>query len=93
VHLTTQGGSRQLLQHLIGKGDLKLRERRISRWDVNATWPKGHHEGASRWASGEGIFCASQSWIIFPGLRPDGSSEMTLLRHDEFAEDSDLRQT
>ena len=93
VHLTTQGvGRDELLQHLIGKGDLKLRDVEFRGWDVNASMAEGApHEGASRWASGEGIFLVRDRGIIFPGLRLDGSSEMTLLKGTmNFAEDSDL---
>jgi len=93
VHLTTQGvGRDELLQHLIGKGDLKLRDVEFRGWDVNASMAEGApHEGASRWASGEGIFLVRDRGIIFPGLRLDGSSEMTLLKGTmNFAEGSDL---
>jgi len=69
VHLTTQGvGRDELLQHLAGKGELKLRDGRISGWDVDASMADGApHEGASRWASEEVL-----SWCViaassFPG--------------------------
>jgi len=93
VHLTTQGvGRDELLQHLAGKGDLKLRDVEFRGWDVNASMADGApHEGASRWASGEGTFLVRDRGIIFPGLRLDGSSEMTLLKGTlSFAQGSDL---
>jgi hypothetical protein len=93
VHLTTQGvGRDELLQHLAGKGDLKLRDVEFRGWDVNASMADGApHQGASRWASGEGAFLVRDRGIIFPGLRLDGSSEMTLLKGTmSFAQASDL---
>ncbi len=93
VHLTTQGvGREELLQHLAGKGDLKLRDIEFRGWDVNASMAEGApHEGASRWASGQGAFLVRDRGIVFPGLRLDGSSEMTLLKGTmSFAQGSDL---
>jgi hypothetical protein len=93
VHLTTQGvGRDELLQHLAGKGDLKLRDVEFRGWDVNASMVDGApHQGASRWTSGEGTFLVRDQGIIFPGLRLDGASDMTLLRGTlSFAQDSDL---
>jgi len=92
VHLTTQGvGRDELLQHLAGKGDLKLRDVEFRGWDVNASMAEGApREGASRWASGEGTFLVRDRGIIFPGLRLEGS-EMTLLKGTmSFAQVSDL---
>jgi hypothetical protein len=93
VHLTTQGvGRDELLQHLAGKGDLKLRDVEFRGWDVNASMADGApHLGASRWPSGEGGFIVRDRGIIFPGLRLDGTSEMTLLKGTlSFAQVSDL---
>jgi len=93
VHLTTQGvGREDLLQHLAGKGELKLRDVEFRGWDVNASMTNGApHEGASRWASGGGAFVVRDRGIIFPGLRLDGASEMTLLKGTlSFVQDSDL---
>jgi AsmA family len=93
VHLTTQGvGRDELLQHLAGKGDLKLRDVEFRGWDVNASMADGApHEGASRWASGEGTFLVRDHGIIFPGLRLDAGSEMTLLKGTlSFVQDSDF---
>jgi hypothetical protein len=92
VHLTTQGvGREELLQHLAGKGDLKLRDVEFRGWDVNASMAEGApHEGASRWISGEGTFLVRDRGIIFPALRLEGS-EMTLLKGTmSFAQVSDL---
>jgi hypothetical protein len=93
VHLTTQGvGRDELLQRLAGKGDLKLRDVEFRGWDLNASMADGApHEGASRWSSGEGSFLVRDQGIIFPGLRLDGGSEMTLLKGTmSFAQGSDL---
>jgi hypothetical protein len=92
VHLTTQGvGREELLQHLAGKGDLKLRDVEFRGWDVNASMAEGvPHEGASRWTSGEGTFLVRDRGIIFPSLRLEGP-EMTLLKGTmSFAQVSDL---
>jgi hypothetical protein len=93
VHLTTQGvGRDELLQHLAGKGDLKLQDVEFRGWDVNASMADGApHQGASRWTSGEGTFSVRDRGIVFPGLRLDGASDMTLLKGTlSFAQVSDL---
>jgi hypothetical protein len=93
VHLTTQGvGRDELLQHLAGKGDLKLRDVEFHGWDLNASMADGApHQGASRWTSGEGTFLVRDRGIIFPGVRLDGASDMTLLKGTlSFAQVSDL---
>jgi hypothetical protein len=93
VHLTTQGvGRDDLLQHLSGKGELKLRDVEFRGWDVNASMADGApHEGASRWSFGEGAFLVRDRGIIFPGLRLDAGAESTLLKGTlSFVQDSDL---
>jgi AsmA family len=93
VHLTTQGvGRDELLQHLTGKGDLKLRDLEFRGWDVNASMADGEpHLGASRWVTGEGPFVVRDRAITFPALRLDGTSDMTLLKGTlSFARGSDL---
>jgi hypothetical protein len=93
VHLTTQGvGRDELLQHLAGKGDLKLRDVEFHGWDLNASMADGApRQGASRWTSGEGTFLVRDRGIIFPGVRLDGASDMTLLKGTlSFAQVSDL---
>jgi hypothetical protein len=61
-------------------------------WDVDASMADGApHEGASHWASGQGTFLVRDRELIFPGLRLDGASEMTLLKGTlSFVQDSDL---
>jgi AsmA family len=92
VHLTTQGvGRDELLQHLAGKGELRLRDVEFRGWDVDASMADGAlHEGASRWASGGGAFVVRDRGIIFPGLRLDGASENLLRGTLSFVQDSDL---
>jgi len=93
VHLTTQGvGRDELLQRLAGKGELKLRDVEFRGWDVDASMADGApHEGASHWASGQGTFLVRDRDLVFPGLRLDGASEMTLLKGTlSFVQDSDL---
>ena len=93
VHLTTQGvGRDELLQHLAGKGELKLRDVEFRGWDVNASMADGApREGASRWAAGQGTFLVRDRGIVFSGLHLDGASDMTLLKGTlSFVRDSDL---
>jgi hypothetical protein len=93
VHLTTQGvGRDDLLQHLVGKGEVKLRDIEFRGWDVNASMVDGApHEGASRWMSGEGSFLVKDRGILLPGLRLNSPVEMTLLRGTlSFVQSSDL---
>jgi hypothetical protein len=93
VHLTTEGvGRDELLQHLAGKGDLKLRNLEFRGWDVSASMADGApHEGASRWLSGDGSFVVRDRALVFPGLRLDAGSEMIILKGIlSFAQDSDL---
>ena len=93
VHLTTQGvGRDELLQHLTGKGEIKLRDVEFRGWDVNASMTDGApHEGESHWASGQGSFLVRDRSLVFPGLRLDGASEMTLLKGTlSFVQDSDI---
>jgi len=79
------------LQHLAGKGELKLRDVEFRGWDVDASMADGApHEGASRWASGGGAFVVRDRGIIFPGLRLDGASETLLRGTLSFVQDSDL---
>jgi len=48
-------------------------------------------EGASHWAAGEGAFVIRNGGIIFPGLRLDAGTELTLLKGTlSFAQNSDL---
>jgi hypothetical protein len=49
------------------------------------------HEGASHWTSGQGTFVVRDRGIVFPGLRLDGTSEMTLLKGTlSFVQDFDI---
>lgn len=93
VHLTTQGiGRDELLDHLAGRGDISLRDVAFQGWDVGASMADGvAHEGASHWASGEGIFIVRDRGIVFPGLRLENALQMDLLTGTvSFAQDSDL---
>src|SRR5258706_3460474 len=93
VHLTNQGvGRDEVMQHFAGKSDLTFRDVEFRGWDVNASMADGApHQGASRWTSGEGTFLVRDRDIIFPGLRLDGTSDMTLLKGTlSFAQVSDL---
>lgn len=93
VHLATQGvGRDELLQHLAGKGEIKVRDVEFHGWDVTASMMDGApHEGASHWTSGQGTFVVRDRGIVFPGLRLDGASERTLLKGTlSFVQDSDI---
>jgi hypothetical protein len=93
VHLTTQGvGRDELLEHLAGKGDLRVKDVEFRGWDVNASMADGApHEGSSRWVSGQGTFLLRDRGIVFPALRLGSSPEMTLVTGTlSFAQVSDL---
>ena len=93
LHLTMQGvGREELLQHLTGKGEVKLRDLEFRGWDVGASMADGApHEGASRWAAGQGAFSIHDREISLPGLRLDSGSELTLIKGTlGFAQESDL---
>jgi hypothetical protein len=93
VHLTTQGiGRDELLEHLAGRGDIKLRDVAFQGWDASASMADGvAHQGASYWTSGEGPFVVRDRAIVFPGLRLDNALQMDLLTGTlSFAQDSDL---
>jgi hypothetical protein len=93
LHLTTQGvGREELLQRLTGKGEVKLRDMEFRGWDVGASMADGApHEGASRWASGQGAFSIHDRGILLPGLRLDFGSELTLIKGTlGFTQESDL---
>jgi hypothetical protein len=82
LHLMTQGvGRDDLLQHLNGRGDVRLRNVEFLGWDVSASVADGEpRAGASRWATGEGAFTVGDRGIILPGLRLEAGSQMTLVK-------------
>jgi len=93
LHLATQGvGREELLQRLTGKGEVKLRDVEFRGWDVGTSMADGApHQGASRWASGQGAFSIHDRAISLPGLRLDSGSELTLIKGTlGFAQESDL---
>ncbi len=93
LHLTTQGvGREELLQHLVGKGEVKLRDVEFRGWDVSASMADGApREGASHWAAGQGAFSVHDRGISLLGLRLDSGSELTLIKGTvSFAQESDL---
>jgi hypothetical protein len=93
LHLTTQGiGREELLQRLIGKGEVRLRDVEFRGWDVTASMADGApREGGSRWASGQGTFSIHDRGISLPGLRLNSGSELTLIKGTlSFAQESDL---
>src|SRR5262249_13894814 len=58
LHIATQGvGRDELLTHLAGRGDIRVRNLDFRGWDVSATVADGApHAGQSHWVAGEGTF-------------------------------------
>jgi hypothetical protein len=93
LHLITQGlGRDELLQNLIGKGEVKLRSVEFHGWDVSASVADGEpRAGASRWVIGEGAFTVRDRGIILPGLRLEAGPEITLIKGSvNFGRQADL---
>jgi AsmA family len=93
VHLTTLGvGRDELLQHLAGRGDIRLRNVEFRGWDVSASVADGTpRTGASRWSSGEGGFTLRDRGVVLAGLRLEDGPEMTFVKGTvSFKHDADL---
>ena len=93
LHLTTQGvGRDELLQHLTGKGDLRLSDIEFRGWDVSASVADGEpRPGASRWSAGEAIFAVRDRGVALTALRLDAGLEKTLVKGTvSFSQDADL---
>jgi uncharacterized protein involved in outer membrane biogenesis len=93
LHLMTQGvGRDELLQHLAGKGDLRLSNVEFRGWDVSASVADGEpRPGASRWSAGEAAFAVRDRGIVLSGLRLDAGAEKTLVKGTvSFSQDADL---
>jgi AsmA family len=93
LHLTTQGvGRDQLLQHLAGRGDVRVRNVDFRGWDVSASVADGEPRiGQSHWAAGEGAFTMRDRAIVLAGLRLEAGQELTFVRGTvSFGRDADL---
>jgi AsmA family len=82
VHLTTQGvGRDELLEHLAGRGDIRVRNVDFRGWDVSASVAEGApRTGLSHWAAGEGAFTLRDQGIVLGGLRLEAGREMTYVK-------------
>jgi hypothetical protein len=93
LHFTTQGvGRDELLAHLAGRGEVRMRNIEFRGWDVSASVAEGApRTGESRWAAGEGTFTLRDRGIILAGLRLDSGREATLIKGTvSFGRDADL---
>ena len=93
LHLTTQGvGREELLQHLAGRGDIRVRNVEFRGWDVSASVADGEpRTGQSRWAAGEGAFTLRDRGIVLAGLRLESGRELTFVKGTvSFGRDADL---
>jgi hypothetical protein len=93
LHLTTQGvGREELLEHLAGRGDIRMRDVEFHGWDVSASVADGEpRTGHSRWAAGEGAFTLRDRGIALAGLRLEAGREVTFVKGTvSFGRDADL---
>jgi hypothetical protein len=93
VHLTTQGvGREELLQRLVGKGDIRVRNVEFRGWDVSASVADGApRTGESRWSAGEGAFTLKDRGIVLAGLRLEAGRELTFVKGTvSFGQDANL---
>jgi hypothetical protein len=93
LRLATQGvGREELLQHLAGKGDIRMRNVEFRGWDVTASVADGAPRiGESRWSAGEGAFTVRDRGIVLAGLRLEEGREMTFVKGTvSFGQDADL---
>jgi len=70
LHLTTSGiGRQELLDHLAGNGEVRLKTVELQGWDIPASLDSGApRPGRSRWATGEGGFTIKDRALRFDGL-------------------------
>jgi len=93
LHMTTQGvGRDELLQHLAGRGDIRMRNVEFRGWDVSASVADGQPRiGQSHWATGEGTFSLRERAIVLAGLRLDSARESTFVKGTvSFGRDANL---
>jgi hypothetical protein len=93
LHVTTNGvGREELLQHLVGRGEIRVRNVEFRGWDVSASVANGEpRTGQSRWAAGEGAFTLRDRGIVLAGLRLESGRELTFVKGTvSFGRDADL---
>jgi hypothetical protein len=93
VHFVTEGvGRDDLLQRLVGTGEVHLKNVEFRGWDVSASVADGApHTGTSRWTSGAGTFTMRNRGISLENLTLESGSEQTSLQGTvSFTRDADL---
>lgn len=93
LHLKTAGvGREELLQKLSGSGDVHVANLEFRGWDVNASVADGEaHQGASRWATGDGDFSIGDRSVVLEDVRLDGGVQSTLINGTvSFGRDANL---
>jgi AsmA family len=93
LHFSTQGvGREELLQRLVGRGDVRMRNVEFRGWDVSASVSEGEpRAGESRWAAGEGAFTLRDQGVVLAGLRLEAGHEFTFVKGTvSFGRDADL---
>jgi AsmA family len=93
LHFSTQGvGREELLQRLVGRGDVRMRNVEFRGWDVSASVSEGEpRAGESRWAAGEGAFTLRNQGVVLAGLRLEAGHEFTFVKGTvSFGRDADL---
>jgi hypothetical protein len=93
LHFTTQGvGREELVQHLAGRGDVRMRNVEFRGWDVSASVAEGApRTGESRWTAGEGAFTLHDRGVVLAGLRLESGREFTFVKGTvSFGRDADL---
>jgi hypothetical protein len=93
LHITTSGvGRDELLQHLAGRGEIRVHNVEFRGWDVSASVANGEpRAGQSHWGAGEGTFTLRDRGIVLPGLRLESGRELTFVKGTvSFGRDADL---
>jgi hypothetical protein len=82
VHVETEGvGRDELLQKLLGDGDIKLQNVEFRGWDINASVADGApHSGTSRWTTGAGKFTMRNRGVTVEALTLESGAERTSLQ-------------
>jgi len=93
LHLATEGvGRDELLQKLVGSGEVRLKNVEFRGWDVNASVADGEpHTGVSRWKSGKGSFTMRNRNVLLEALTLESGREQTSVQGTvSFGREADL---
>jgi uncharacterized protein involved in outer membrane biogenesis len=93
VHFTTDGvGRENLLQNLVGRGRVSLKNVEFRGWDVAASVVDGSaHPGISHWSSGAGTFALLSRKLLLDTVRLDGGKQLIFVNGTvDFAREADL---